>query len=146
MKGLRGPRLGEEIRRELAEILRDRVRDPGLGAVGVTRVEVSSDGSHARVYVSFLGDEASAARGLAALERAGGFIRRELAQRLAVRRVPGLAFRHDHGVEHSIRVQQELRALGLEPEPAPERDGETGDSGRPGEDSSSPETGESSGR
>ena len=113
MKGMRGERVGEELRRELAEILSSRVRDPGLGLAMVTRVEVSPDGSHARVYVSFVGTVEAAERGFAALLRASSFIRRELAHRLTLRRVPELAFRLDHGLEHSIRVQQELTALGL---------------------------------
>ncbi len=137
MKGMRGERLGEEIRREIAEILQSRVRDPGLGMTGVTRVEVSPDGTHARVFVSVLGDEDAQARSLRALERAAGFIRGELARRLSLRRIPELAFRVDHGIEHSIRVQRELRALGLDaggeasPDSAGDGDGEADGSGAP---------------
>jgi ribosome-binding factor A len=137
---MRSERLGEEIRRELAEILHGRVRDPDLGDAGVTRVEVSPDGSHARVYISFLGDEAAQVRGLRALERAGGFVRRELAQRLPVRRVPELAFHRDRGIEHSLRVQRELRELGFGgaeeasgPAPGPSDDAPAADAGQPGE-------------
>lgn len=113
MKGIRGERMGEEIRRELAEILRESVRDPGLGLATVTRVEVSADLAHARVLVSFLGDDAAEARGLRALERAASYIRTELAHRLRARRTPELSFRADHGIAHSFRIQSELRDLGL---------------------------------
>ncbi len=113
MKGMRGERLAEEIRRELADILVNRVRDPRLGLATVTRVEVAPDGSHARVLVSFLGDENADASGLRALESAAGFIRGELARRLEVRRVPLLTFQADPGIRHSMRIQEELRRLGL---------------------------------
>ena len=75
MRGMRGERLAEGIHRELADILVNRVRDPRLGLATVTRVEVSSDGSHARILVSFLGDEPP---GLAQVVRDphGGPIRR----------------------------------------------------------------------
>lgn len=118
MRGMRGERLAEEIRRELADILGSRVRDPRLGLATVTRVEVSSDGSHARVSVSFLGDEAADASGLRALDSAAAFIRGELGRRLEVRRVPELAFRADPGMRHSLRIQAELRRLDLEREEA----------------------------
>jgi ribosome-binding factor A len=137
---MRSERLAEEIRRELAAILQERVRDPGLGLAVVTRVELAPDGTHARVFVSFLGGESAEARGWEALQRAAAFIRRELAHRLPVRRVPELAFRVDHGVEYSLRVQQELEALGLgggaDAQAAGEiRDaGDAGSSGDSGED------------
>jgi ribosome-binding factor A len=113
LRGNRGERLAEEIRRELSDILVTRVRDPRLGLATVTRVEVSSDGSHARILVSFLGDELADASGLKALESAAAFIRGELGRRLEVRRVPELAFRADPGMRHSLRIQAELRQLDL---------------------------------
>jgi ribosome-binding factor A len=115
---MRGERLAEEIRRELADILVSRVRDPRLGLATVTRVEVSSDGSHARIFVSFLGDELADASGLKALESAAAFVRGELGRRLEVRRVPELAFRADPGMRHSLRIQAELRRLALAREEA----------------------------
>jgi ribosome-binding factor A len=113
VKGMRGERLAEEIRRELAGILLSRVRDPRLGLATVTRVEVSTDGSHARVFVSFLGDESADVSGLRALESAAAFIRGELGRRLEVRRVPELAFQADPGMRHSLLIQSELRRLNL---------------------------------
>jgi ribosome-binding factor A len=125
---MRGERLAEEIHRELADILLSRVRDPRLGLATVTRVEVSSDGSHARILVSFLGDEAADDSGLRALESAAAFIRGELGRRLEVRRVPELAFRADPGMRHSVRIQAELHRLDLAREEAgaPRRDDTSG--------------------
>jgi ribosome-binding factor A len=134
---MRGERLAEEIHRELADILVSRVRDPRLGLATVTRVEVSSDGSHARIFVSFLGDEPADASGLKALESAAAFIRGELGRRLDVRRVPELAFRADPGMRHSLRVQAELRRLALAREDAgapPAGDTQGGDTPTGGED------------
>jgi ribosome-binding factor A len=138
LKGMRGVRLAEEIRRELSDILVSRVRDPRLGLATVTRVEVSSDGSHARIFVSFLGDELADASGLKGLESASAFIRGELGRRIEVRRVPELAFRADPGMRHSLRIQAELRRLDLAREAAgapPSGDPHDGDrpSGDPGD-------------
>lgn len=121
---MRGERMGEEIRRELAEILRENVRDPGLGLVTVMRVEVSADLAHARVFVSFLGGEDDERNGLRALERAASYIRNELAHRLQARRTPELSFRADRGIAHSLWVQQELRGLGLDEKKGPAIEGE----------------------
>ncbi len=131
MKGIRAERVAEELRAEISEILQNRMNDPRLGMLAVTRVDVSRDLAYARVHVSVLGDEKTQEASLRVLSGAGSFVRRELGRRLHLRRVPELAFRADPGIRYSVRFQEILKELGLlepgEGEP-------TGDSGVDAED------------
>ncbi len=113
MKGVRIERMAEELRALISEILQNRVSDPRLGLVVVTRVEPSRDMAHARVYVSFLGDEKTQEASLHVLAHAGGFVRHELARRAHLRHVPELVFQADPGIRYSFRLQQTLKELGL---------------------------------
>jgi ribosome-binding factor A len=98
-------------------ITRD-LHDPGLGFVTITRVQVSPDLQHARVYYTAMGDKAAQAASGKALERAAGFMRRQIGQRLRLRRTPELAFVVDASIAHQDRVTQLLRELGSESDPA----------------------------
>lgn len=102
----RASRLGDQIQRELSELIRNEVRDPGLGLVTVTGVDVSRDLSHAKVYVSTLEGDDALARSLRALMRAGGFLRSRLARTLDARTVPELHFVHDESVERGVRLSR----------------------------------------
>jgi ribosome-binding factor A len=123
--GRRPQRLGKAIREEVARMLLYELKDPRLGLVTVTRVELSGDLAHARVHVSVLGDERERRASLAALARAAGFVRRELARRLQVRHVPEIDFRYDKGLEATERV-----ARLLEEQRAAERASPTGEEAR----------------
>lgn len=109
---IRPERVARLMRREVAEILARRLRDPRLGGmVSVTDVEVSPDLSAARVYVSVLESGEARARVFAALESAVGFVRRELAPRLGLREVPEIRFVADDSIERGARVEELLRRL-----------------------------------
>ncbi|AOV17307.1 ribosome-binding factor A [Acidihalobacter aeolianus] len=97
-------RVGEQIRRELADLLRTEIKDPGMGMVTVGDVEVSKDLSHARVYFTVLGDAQVAAASGKALSRASGFLRRELGRRMRLRVVPALHFVFDDSELKGARV------------------------------------------
>jgi ribosome-binding factor A len=100
----RANRLAEEMKKEISEILRDEIKDPRVGFVSVTRVEVSSDLRYARVYVSVLGDPVERREAEKALKKAGGFIRSQLAHRIRLRYTPELTFKLDESIEHGIRI------------------------------------------
>lgn len=85
-------RLEGIIRKNLSEIIQFGVKDPNVGFVTITDVHVSNDHSFAKVYCEFLGQDARSQAGLKALNRAKGYIRSELAQRLDIRRCPDLIF------------------------------------------------------
>ena len=142
MASHRPDRVGDQIRQELSELLsRGAVHDPGIGFITLTRVKVSPDLQIARVYYTSLGDEAARRQTAKALERATGFFRRRVGDRLQLRRVPELHFQFDESVGHQDRVEQILRELHEEEErrqapPSRERFGEADSESddRPGHD------------
>ena len=95
---------------------RGAVHDPGIGFITLTRVKVSPDLQVARVYYTTMGDEAARKQTAKALERATGFFRRHVGDRLQLRRVPELQFQFDESVGHQDRVEQILRELHEEEE------------------------------
>lgn len=97
-------RIGEQIRRELAELIRTELRDPRLALVSMTSVEVSRDLAYARIYVTLMGDPAERSERVAELNQAAPLLRRELGRRMRIRTVPKLEFRYDEVVEHGARL------------------------------------------
>ncbi len=120
---IRPEKVAHLMRREVADILENRLRDPRLGStVTVTDVEVTQDLSFARVYVTVLGDEAARAQALETLARASGFVRREIGGRLDLREVPEIRFVYDDSLDRGHRVEDLLRRI-EKGEPAPDEDG-----------------------
>ena len=117
MASHRPDRVGDQIRQELSNLLsRGAVHDPGIGFITLTRVKVSPDLQLARVYYTTMGDEAARKQTAKALERATGFFRKHVGDRLQLRRVPELQFQFDESVGHQDRVEQILRELHEEEE------------------------------
>ena len=104
----RAIRVGEQMRDELAQLLRDEVKDPRIGFVSIVKVEVSRDIRHAKIYVSVLGNEQQKKETMAGLTSATGFLRSELAKRLQLRYMPELHFTLDESIEHGQRIAQLL--------------------------------------
>ena len=101
-------KVSAQVRTEVSQILSE-LRDPRLGLVSVIDVEMSADLRIARVRVSRLGDDAEHAGMMAALEKARGWVRRELAHRLNnLRRVPELVFVDDRNTEYAVHIHQVL--------------------------------------
>src|SRR5678815_1581950 len=99
--GYRPNRVGDQIRQELSEMLtRGDVHDPGIGFITLTRVQVSPDLQTARVFYTSLGDEKARTETAKALKRATPFFRRQLGERMRLRRVPEVEFRFDESVGH----------------------------------------------
>lgn len=106
----RASRLGEQIQRDLADLIRLEVKDPRVNLVTVTSVEVSSDLSHARVFVTTLADAIGAGETVQALQHAAGFLRSRLSHSLKIRQVPELHFVYDESVERGLRLSQLIDA------------------------------------
>ena len=107
--GKRRPdQVAEVVRQVVAEALLTEVRDPRIGLVTVTRVEVSPDLSWARVFVALSGDEAARDEALEGLTSAARFLRSRVAKALVSRITPELDFRPDRGTEHISRIDQLL--------------------------------------
>jgi ribosome-binding factor A len=83
------------------------LKDPRLGFITVTRVELTSDLRYARVYVGILGEDASG-EGLTILRKAAGFVKREIGRRMRLRFAPEIDFRYDRGLEATERVARVL--------------------------------------
>lgn len=120
MSGLRRSRLGEQLRRELSVKLRDLVRDPGLGPVSVTGVDVTADLWLARVHVEAYGSEAEQSETMAALGRAAPFLRSVLGRELHIRRMPELRFHRDESREAGQRIEAILRDVFPPDDPGPD--------------------------
>jgi len=99
-------RVAEQIQRELADLLRLEVKDPRIGMVTLTDVEVTADYGHAKVFFTLLGNAEQVAAAAAGLNHAAGFLRHELGQRVKLRSVPQLHFTYDESVERGIRLSQ----------------------------------------
>ena len=99
-------RVAEQIQRELAELLQMEVKDPRIGMVTLTGVEVSPDYSHAKVYFSLLGDQARLQQALHGLNSAAGFLRSQVAHRMKLRVMPALHFVHDATLEEGARLDK----------------------------------------
>ena len=103
-------RVADQIQRELSGLLRTELKDPRVGMVTLTGVEVSPDLAHAKIFFTTLGDAESLTRTEAGLERAAGFLRTQLGRRLKLRVMPELHFHHDASVERGVRLSQLIDA------------------------------------
>lgn len=100
----RPEQISETVRQVVAEVLGREIRDPRVGFVTVTSVQVSGDLSHAKIFVSVMGDDADKARAMEGLKSAAGFLRTKLTKALSTRTVPELHFEIDRGLEHAARI------------------------------------------
>jgi len=111
----RPEQVGEIVRQVLAEAIAREVRDPRVGFVTVTRVDVSGDLSHANVFIMAQGEEPEREKALEGLKSAAGFLRGKVAKALATRTIPELHFQLDRGLEHAARINAVLADLKREP-------------------------------
>lgn len=118
----RAEKVKEFIKEELSLILQREVRDPRIGFVSVTDVEVSQDLRHARIFVSVLGTDEEKTATMEGLGSAVRYIRRALGQRLQMRFTPELSFRLDDSIERGSRVMKLLGEVTHEAHDKPARD------------------------
>jgi ribosome-binding factor A len=142
--GRRPERLAEEIREEVARMIAFELKDPRLGFVTVTRVELAHDLRYARVHVGVMGSEAEREKSLTALRSAAGFIRRELGRRLRIHHSPEIDFRYDKGIDATDRVARLLAEEAEREKAAARAEGAEADGG--GEEGSREAGGEGGGR
>jgi ribosome-binding factor A len=128
-QGHRPDRLGDQIRTETSDILAREVHDPGVGFVTITRVSVTADLQIARVFYTTMAADAARKDTARALQRATPFVRRQLAGRLGLRRMPEIEFRFDESIAHQARIEQLIHDIheadAARETPGPEAD--TGD-------------------
>ena len=109
--GRRTERLGHQIRIELAQLISREVKDPRIGFATLTRVELTADLHHARVYVSVLGSPEEQRSSIEGLASATGFLRYEIGHRLALRRVPEITFLQDNGADAGEKIEAILQQI-----------------------------------
>lgn len=102
----RSQRVVEQIRRELAELIRMEVKDPRVGFITLTDVEITPDYAHAKVFFTSMTGSESVPEILQGLRRASGFLRRELGRRVRIHTTPELHFVYDNSVEEGTRMSR----------------------------------------
>jgi ribosome-binding factor A len=112
--GKRVDRLRDQIRKVVSNVIQTKVKDPHLGFVTVTEVELTKDLQAATVFYSIYGDEEAKRKSQAALQKARGFIQSELGREIRVRKVPVLEFQLDESTERGLRIQELLDRIDRE--------------------------------
>ena len=102
----RRDRVSEQIRRELAELFRTELMDPRVVMVSITGVEVSADYAHAKVFFSSMAGREHLSSVLAGLQKAAGFLRRELGRRITIHSTPQLHFVFDESLERGADLSR----------------------------------------
>ncbi|MDX1915653.1 MAG: 30S ribosome-binding factor RbfA [Methylophilus sp.] len=111
----RNTRIAEQMRRELADLLQFEIKDPRIGMVTITEVEVSGDMAHAKIFYTAAKASASTQQGL---EKSAGFLRTQVAKRMLLRTVPQLHFVYDDSIDNGMKMAQLIdAALASDPKP-----------------------------
>jgi ribosome-binding factor A len=126
----RRDKVAEAIREEASLILHDKLKDPRLGFVTITAVEVADDLRNAKIFYSVLGNEEDYAKTQEALDSALGYIRKLISERINLKFAPEIIFRKDQSIEYSVRIQEVLEEVqnlepakeDAQPEKAPENE------------------------
>lgn len=109
---IKNNRINGEVMRELSCIIRDGVKDPRIDPLmTITRVEVTPDLQFCKCYVSTIGSDSALDNTIKGLKSAEGYIRRELAHRVNLRKTPSLQFVADHSIEYAIEMSQRIEEL-----------------------------------
>ncbi len=104
-------RIGETIRSEISSILLQEINDPRIQLVSITRVKVTADLRHAKIYVSIIGSEEKKKDTFKGLQSARGFIQRKLGERIRLRYTPEISFTLDTIIDEGIHIQELLNKI-----------------------------------
>jgi ribosome-binding factor A len=102
----RSDRVNEQIRRDLADIIRSELKDPRIGMISLTGVEVTPDYAHATVFFTTMTDRSAVDTILAGLKKSAGFLRVQLGKRIKIHQIPELHFKFDESLERGIELSQ----------------------------------------
>jgi len=114
--GKRSTRVAEQIRKELSLMVQNRLKDPRIGMVTITRVSLTDDLKYAKVYFSVLGTEAERKSSEAALGRSAGYLQRLLKDVLSMRSIPQISFKYDPSIQESIAIDAIIQRIHSEDE------------------------------
>lgn len=108
---VRANRIAEQMKKELGEIIGQKLKDPRIGFVTVTGVDVTGDLQQAKVFISVLGTDREREDTLIGLSKAKGFIRTEIGQRIRLRKTPEIEFELDESVAYGNRIESLIRQV-----------------------------------
>lgn len=111
MARIRASRVGEQVKKELSHVLQHEMKDPRIGFVTITAVEMSGDLQQAKVFISVLGDEEQKRQTLDGLDKAKGYLRTEVGRRIHLRHTPELMFKFDESIEHGQHISKLLEEV-----------------------------------
>ncbi|HLQ71046.1 MAG TPA: 30S ribosome-binding factor RbfA [Bacillota bacterium] len=111
MSKLRANRVAEQMKKELGDILTRKIKDPRIGFVTVTDVEVTGDLQQATIFISVLGNDKEKHETLTGLSKAKGFIRSEIGSRIRLRKTPEILFAFDESLEYGNRIETIIHRL-----------------------------------
>lgn len=111
MSNMRAERVGEQMKQEIMDIVNNKVKDPRVGFLTITDVELTNDLSHAKVYLTVLGSKKEVGNTFKALEKAKGFIKSELGSRMRLRIIPDLTFEYDESIEYGNKIERMIQDL-----------------------------------
>ncbi len=117
---LRANRVGEQMKKELSDIIGRKLKDPRIGFVTVTDVQVTGDLQQAKVFISVLGDDEQKENTLKGLAKAKGFIRTEIGHRIRLRKTPEIIFEFDESIDYGNRIETLLHQLHTDENESPE--------------------------
>ena len=109
--GIRKDRVQRALAKEISTILQEDLKDPRIGFITITRIEITQDLRYAKIYFSILGDEDKKAESVSGLDSASSYIRKLVGGRLGLRYVPELAFILDKSVEYTIALEETLKKI-----------------------------------
>lgn len=121
MQYKRKDRVGDQIRKEVSQIIQRELKDPGIGFVTITDVELSDDLRNAKIFFSVLGDEKKKLDSTQALERAVSFVQHEIGRKMRLKYIPKIRFIYDHSLEKGARIEKTLKELRLSEDSPSER-------------------------
>ncbi|EMW6496152.1 30S ribosome-binding factor RbfA [Staphylococcus pseudintermedius] len=108
---MRAERVGEQMKKELMGIINNKLKDPRVGFLTITDVQPTNDLSLAKVYLTVLGSDKERENTFKGLEKAKGFIKSEIGQRMRLRIVPDLQFEYDESIEYGNRIERLIQDL-----------------------------------
>ena len=109
--GMRSKRVEIQLKKEISRILQEDIKDPRIGFVTVTRIDLTNDIRNAKVYFSVLGDDEKKSSSVEGIKSAAGYIRKLVGERLKLKYVPELTFKLDKSIEYSINLEKTFERL-----------------------------------
>ncbi|HDE7994534.1 TPA: 30S ribosome-binding factor RbfA [Staphylococcus aureus] len=111
MSSMRAERVGEQMKKELMDIINNKVKDPRVGFITITDVVLTNDLSQAKVFLTVLGNDKEVENTFKALDKAKGFIKSEFGSRMRLRIMPELMYEYDQSIEYGNKIERMIQDL-----------------------------------